>query len=93
MVPAVVQSAGMCVERCPYKGCGQRCTGGVGHSFIRTAGRGLASLHACRSHVWATLAEACEVERSNARLNRKECVEAGVGKCAKCRGIVERLGS
>jgi hydroxymethylpyrimidine pyrophosphatase-like HAD family hydrolase len=80
-----------CPERCPI--CKQKCTGGLGHSFIRTAGRKvIADLHACRDHVWGSLAEQCEQSRAQSRQNRLEILEAGVNKCSRCRRIVEQLG-
>ena len=79
-----------CPERCPK--CGDKCTGGAGHSACKTAGRGLAELHGCRRHVWGTVAENCEAQRACARLTRKEVIETLKG-CPKCIAAVKRLGS
>ena len=87
-----MSNIGPCLEQCPFKGCGQRCVGGAGHSWIKSAGRHFAEIHQCREHCWASLAERCEADRAQSRENRRECLEAGVGKCARCKGIIERLG-
>lgn len=63
-----------CPERCPQ--CREKCWGSVGHTSSKTAPRQFATLHQCRRHVWGTLAEKAECERSQYRETQREFDEA-----------------
>jgi len=79
-----------CPERCPK--CGRRCFGRIGHSSIRSAGKGYAQPHQCQCGLnWLSGAEAVEVMRAEGRATRAEVIESIKG-CAKCVAIVKRLG-
>jgi hypothetical protein len=78
-----------CQARCPQ--CGSSCFGRQGHSFRKTAGRGVANLHACRQHVWGSMAELGEVLRSESIETRKEVLDV-LKDCGRCVAKIRRLG-
>jgi hypothetical protein len=68
-MPSLVESS-PCPERCPI--CRERCYGNANHTACKTAGRGMATLHQCRRHVWADLACFLEFCRAQTKEIRRE---------------------
>lgn len=77
-----------CPQCCPI--CREKCYGRSGHSVIMTAPGQFATPHQCRRHVWMTIAEWCDVQRSIERDTRRE-VQETAQEAAKSRPRPARM--